>query len=121
MPGAGARLRGTLLGLLIAAVPLTGSAQQNQADGSADPKAEALLRQADEVRFPLSGAELTVSTRTTKNGQETDRRVYRVLSKGNDRSVVMVIEPQIERGQVDYQKMFTMIKTKLARDRGLVL
>lgn len=28
---------------------------------------------------------------------------------------------QIERGQVDYQKMFTMIKTKLARDRGLVL
>ena len=100
MPGAGARLRGALLALLIAAVPLTGSAQQNKTDGGADPKAEALLRQADEVRFPLSGAELTVSIRTTKNGRETDRRVYRVLSKGNDKSVVMVIEPQIERGQV---------------------
>lgn len=28
---------------------------------------------------------------------------------------------QIERGQVDYQKMFTMIKTKLVRDRGIIL
>jgi hypothetical protein len=28
---------------------------------------------------------------------------------------------QIERGQVDYQKMFTMVKSKLVRDRGLVL
>lgn len=28
---------------------------------------------------------------------------------------------QIERGQVDYQKMFTMIKSKLVRDRGLIL
>src|SRR5690606_21368195 len=66
-PGAGARLRGALLALLIAAVPLTGSAQQNKTGGGADPKAEALLRPADEVRFPLSGAELTVSIRTTKN------------------------------------------------------
>ena len=32
-----------------------------------------------------------------------------------------LVAQMIERGQVDYQKMFTMIKTKLARDRGLVL
>ncbi len=28
---------------------------------------------------------------------------------------------EIERGQVDYQKMFTMIKNKLVKDRGLIL
>ena len=28
---------------------------------------------------------------------------------------------EIERGRVDYQKMFTMIKSKLVRERGLVL
>ena len=28
---------------------------------------------------------------------------------------------QIEQGQVDYQRMFTMIKTKLVRERGIIL
>ena len=28
---------------------------------------------------------------------------------------------EIERGQVDYQKMFTMIKNKLVKERGLIL
>lgn len=37
------------------------------------------------------------------------------------RELLKAYADQIERGQVDYQKMFTMIKTKLARDRGLVL
>lgn len=30
-------------------------------------------------------------------------------------------ERQIEQGQVDYQKMFTMIKQKLVRERGIIL
>lgn len=62
--------------------------------------AATLLRQADEVRFPIGGAELTVSIRTTKSGRETDARLYRVLSKGNDKSLVMVVEPQSDRGQI---------------------
>lgn len=28
---------------------------------------------------------------------------------------------EIERGQVDYQKMFTLIKNKLIKERGLIL
>lgn len=28
---------------------------------------------------------------------------------------------EVERGQVDYQKMFTMIKNKLVKERGLIL
>jgi len=37
------------------------------------------------------------------------------------RQLMKAYENDIERGQVDYQKMFTMIKNKLVRDRGIIL
>jgi len=37
------------------------------------------------------------------------------------RQMLKAYEKQIEQGQVDYQRMFTMIKTKLVRERGIVL
>ena len=37
------------------------------------------------------------------------------------RQLLKVYEQQIEAGQVDYQKMFTMIKQKLVRERGIIL
>ncbi len=37
------------------------------------------------------------------------------------RQLLKAYEHQIEIGQVDYQKMFTMIKQKLVRERGLIL
>jgi uncharacterized protein len=37
------------------------------------------------------------------------------------RELMKAYEAEIEKGRVDYQKMFAMIKTKLAKDRGLVL
>ena len=37
------------------------------------------------------------------------------------RQLLKAYEHQIESGQVDYQKMFTMIKQKLVRERGIIL
>ena len=37
------------------------------------------------------------------------------------RKIMQPYERQIEQGQVDYQKMFTMIKQKLVRERGIIL
>ena len=37
------------------------------------------------------------------------------------RQLLNAYEQDIERGHVDYQKMFTMVKTKLARERGIIL
>jgi hypothetical protein len=37
------------------------------------------------------------------------------------RQLMKAYEDEIERGAVDYQKMFTMIKTKLVKERGLIL
>lgn len=37
------------------------------------------------------------------------------------RQLMKTYEAEIERGQVDYQKMFTMIKKKLVAERGIIL
>lgn len=37
------------------------------------------------------------------------------------RRLMQPYERQIEQGQVDFQKMFTMIKQKLVRERGIIL
>jgi uncharacterized protein len=37
------------------------------------------------------------------------------------RQLLHAYEQDIERGHVDYQRMFTMVKSKLARERGIIL
>ena len=37
------------------------------------------------------------------------------------RQLLNAYEQDIERGHVDYHKMFTMVKSKLARERGIIL
>jgi hypothetical protein len=37
------------------------------------------------------------------------------------RQLLKAYEQDIERGHVDFQKMFTMVKSKLARERGIIL
>ena len=37
------------------------------------------------------------------------------------RQLLNAYEQDIERGQVDYQRMFTLVKSKLARERGIIL
>jgi len=37
------------------------------------------------------------------------------------RQMLKAHEQEIERGRMDYQKMFTMLKQKLARERGIIL
>ena len=37
------------------------------------------------------------------------------------REILKKFESDFEKGRADYQKMFTMVKQKLVRDRGLIL
>ena len=37
------------------------------------------------------------------------------------RQLLKTYEQDIERGHVDFQRMFTMVKNKLARERGIIL
>ena len=37
------------------------------------------------------------------------------------RQILKAYEQDIERGHVDFQRMFTMVKSKLAKERGIIL
>lgn len=64
-----------------------------------DAQAQEILRKADQIRFPTEGFQVDISILSTKADQSTEARKYQVLSKGNDKTVVIVTEPASERGQ----------------------
>lgn len=79
--------------------PLAGSTEENQpADDEA--LAVSIVQKADQVRFPAEGFEVGVTISTTTTGGPTETRKYRVLSKGNENTVVLTTEPASERGQI---------------------
>ncbi len=64
------------------------------------PSAQEIVRRADEARFPQEGFEVLVKIKTLQAGRVTEERIFKVLSKGNENSVVMTLEPASERGQI---------------------
>jgi outer membrane lipoprotein-sorting protein len=58
------------------------------------------VRRADEARFPREGFEVLVNIRTLGNGRVKEERLFKVLSKGNENTIVMTLEPASERGQI---------------------
>ncbi len=69
-----------------------------------DSVARAIVEKADLVRFPGEGFQVEINIATTQQGQDPEMRKYRVLSKGNSNTVVMVTEPASERGQIMLMK-----------------
>lgn len=66
-----------------------------------DAVARELVAQADQIRFPAAGFQVDVSINTTRGKEKTtDAYKYRVLSKGNENTIVMVVEPAVDRGQI---------------------
>ncbi len=58
--------------------------------------------------------------------EELDRAITDELTvedrlNAEARELMKTYEAEIDRGGLDYQKMFTMIKNKLAKERGLIL
>lgn len=71
-----------------------------QSPGGEDAAARDIVLKADQIRFPTEGFETEIDILTTRDGEETDARKYRVLSKGNDSTIAMVTEPASDRGQM---------------------
>lgn len=70
------------------------------ADTNDTELAQTILEKADQIRFPRESFQVDVTINTTAPGHPEDLRKYRVLSKGNENSVVMTTEPASERGQI---------------------
>ncbi len=81
-----------------------GQAARAEEAGPEDAVARTLLEKADEIRFPAEGFQVDVAITSTVPGQEPEARKYRVLSKGNENTVVMILEPASERGQIMLMK-----------------
>jgi outer membrane lipoprotein-sorting protein len=79
--------------------PALAPAQQDSPVTAADPVARSIVEKADQVRFPPEGFQVDVDVVTVRQGQRSDTRKYRVLSKGNDNTIVLTVEPASERGQ----------------------
>ncbi|HRQ05307.1 MAG TPA: outer membrane lipoprotein-sorting protein [Nitrosomonas halophila] len=69
-----------------------------------DTLAQSILEKADEIRFPRDSFQVEVAIRTTSDQQSEALHRYRVLSKGNENSIVLVTEPASERGQAILMK-----------------
>lgn len=66
--------------------------------------ARTILEKADRIRFPQKGFQVEVAITSTAQGGSDEVRQYRILSKGNENTVVMVTEPAAERGQIMLMK-----------------
>jgi outer membrane lipoprotein-sorting protein len=77
---------------------------QEPAAPAEDVMARSILEKADRIRFPKGAFQVDVAISTTRDGQAAEARKYRVLSKGNENTVVMILEPAAERGQIMLMK-----------------
>jgi len=84
------------LTLIVAA----GAAVSEEVAPADDARVRKMVEEADRIRFPAEGFQVDVAIVTTGKDKAPDERRYRVLSKGNENTVVMVTEPASERGQI---------------------
>jgi outer membrane lipoprotein-sorting protein len=91
--------------LLLAPLALTvAAASAEQQSNLGDPLARSILDKSDEIRFPREGFQVDIDITSTAPAQQPETRKYRVLSKGNENTVVMILEPASERGQIMLMK-----------------
>lgn len=94
----------TLLALVLLANCMQSFSQEPGTPSKENNAAGSIVEKADQIRFPSEGFQVDVAITTTGKNKEPDIRKYRVLSKGNENTVVMVTEPAADRGQIILMK-----------------
>jgi len=67
---------------------------------AADITAEEIVERADHIRFPAEGFQVDIRITTTSTGDDPEVKEYRVLSKGNERTLLQTTAPVIDRGTI---------------------
>lgn len=93
-----------LMLLLVGSLSAKVSAADDIPANPDDAYARSIVEKADQVRFPAEGFQVDISIVTTTADKSEETRKYRVLSKGNENTVVMVTEPASEKGQIILMK-----------------
>ncbi|HEY9103443.1 outer membrane lipoprotein-sorting protein [Chitinimonas sp.] len=96
----GVKVANGLVSVFLALIGLFSHAEENALLAADDAMARNIVEKADQVRFPAEGFQVEIGVSSTQPGQAPELRRYRVLSKGNSNTVVMVTEPASDRGQI---------------------
>lgn len=97
--GSTSRRKFVLAALASLTAPIAASGQAGAPAASGDPPPEVILERADLIRFPKESFEVLVAVTSFADGKQVDARAYRVLSRGNENTIVQVLEPAADRGQ----------------------
>jgi hypothetical protein len=89
---------GAVFCALVQPVPESSAATVEEAS------AQSILERSDQIRFPREGFQVDVSIKSSSPGKQPEVRKYRILTKGNENTVVMITEPADERGQMMLMK-----------------
>lgn len=91
-------------GIFLSLQSVAALAQQPSPASTDDAYARSIVEKADQVRFPSEGFQVDIVINSSQPDKQAETRKYRVLSKGNENTVVMVTEPASERGQIILMK-----------------
>lgn len=69
------------------------------AQDSGDAAARQIVERADEIRFPRESFQTDITVTNFSDGTSGDERKFRVLSRGNENTIVLTMSPASERGQ----------------------
>jgi len=98
-------LRSSLaVGPVVLALALLPALTRAQTPPQDDEIARSILETSDEIRFPKEGFQVDINIASSAPGREPELRKYRVLSKSNENTLVMILEPASERGQIMLMK-----------------
>ena len=91
-------------GILFSLQSGAGLAQETATAPADDALARSIVDKADKIRFPAEGFQVDIVINTLRSDKDAEMRKFRVLSKGNENTVVQVTEPASERGQIILMK-----------------
>lgn len=74
-------------------------AAEADTDDDSDGAAAELVARADAIRFPRESFQTEVTITNFTDGEKGEARRYRILSRGNENTIVLTLEPASERGQ----------------------
>ncbi len=93
------RIRSTLRSSLACAAMLSSAwLSPVHAADEADPKA--VVEASDQIRFPREGFQVDVTIASKAPDRDAETRKYRILSKGNENTIVITTEPASDKGQI---------------------
>lgn len=84
------------------AAPTRAELASKYSDGTSDAAtvdATALVQRADAIRFPRESFETLITVTNYTAGEAGDVREYKVMSRGNENTIVLTESPASERGQ----------------------